>query len=276
MATKIYDLSQLFWHGSAMWPRLVSDIQVRGSTFGGVRSTGWQNKNHPGWHDMAWPFPFNQGVPAAMAGGFIGHLHAGTHVDAPIYCIPGGLTADKIPLENLYGTGVVLDFRNKKKWDTITAADLEKATPKIQRGDFVVINTGWQTWLKPDKAYEYYHYYPGLVPSAAEWLVKKKVKALAGTWPVCDHSLSFAPLEKNMPWLYNDYVRETGKAPGKEFSGGFEACLTMLLKNGISCIQNAGGDIDQVTGKRCMLCAWPFRLEDTDGAMVRLVAIIEE
>ena len=78
-----------------------------------------------------------------------------------------------------------------------------------------------------------------------------------------------------MPWLYNDYVRETGKEPEEEFCSGFEACLTMLLKNGISCIQNAGGDIDEVTGKRCTLAAFPFRMEETDGAMVRLVAIIE-
>lgn len=80
--------------------------------------------------------------------------------------IPEGITADKIPLENLYGTGVVLDFRNKKKWDTISAAELEKATPKIEKGDFVVINTGWHTWLnwlKPNKAYEYYNCYPGFV-----------------------------------------------------------------------------------------------------------------
>ena len=79
-----------------------------------------------------------------------------------------------------------------------------------------------------------------------------------------------------MPWLYNDYVRETGKEPGEEFNYGFEGCLTMFLKSGISCIQNAGGDIDEVTGQRCTLCAWPFRMEETDAAMVRLVAIFEE
>ncbi|MFH1031453.1 MAG: cyclase family protein [Chloroflexota bacterium] len=273
---KVYDLSQLIFNGSVMWPRLVGEVQIRARAFGGIRSTGWNNLNHPGWHDMAWPFPFNQAVPGGQVGGYCGHLHCATHVDAPIYAIPNGLTADKIPFENLFGTGVVIDMRNKKKWDTITAADLEKAKPEIKRGDFVVINTGWQKKLSPEKQYEYYNTYPGLVPSAAEWLIKKKIKAIAGTWPVCDHSLSFAPLEKNMPWLYQDYVRETGKKPQSiKGLGGFEECLVMFLKAGISCVQQAGGDIDKATGKRLTICAFPFRLEDTDASMVRLVGIEE-
>jgi len=252
MAEKLYDLSQVTKPGAMMWPRFATDM---------------------GWWDMGWPFPFNQGAAPIPWG----HLHGGTHVDAPVYCIPSGTTADKIPLENLYGTGVVLDFRKKKKWEAITAADLEKATPKIQAGDFVVCNTGWQKWLNPEpfgKVYEYYNYYPGLVVSAAEWLIKRKVKAIAGTWPTPDHSLTVLPLEKWAPWLYEDYKRETGKEPEK--SDAVEPCLTMLLKAGISCISNAGGEIDEVTGKRCTLCAWPYRIEETDGAAVRLVAIVEE
>ena len=281
MTTKLYDLSQLFTSGAAMWPRFAKDIQFGAGTFIGVHSTAWGGVNHPGWYDMGQGFPFNQGYCPVGPWLWWGHLHPGTHADAPLYAIPGGTSADKIPLENFYGTGVVIDMRHKKKWDTITAEDFEKATPKIEAGDFVVVNTGWQEWFKPvgmgDRAYEYFNYYPGLVPSAAEWLVKKKVKALAGTWPVCDHSLCFAPLEKYMPWLYQDYKRETGKEPDKGIKGlgGFEECLIMLLKSGITCIQNAGGDIDQVTGKRLTLCAWPFRMEEGDGAMVRLVGIEE-
>jgi len=254
-----------------MWPRYAAEMPCGPVTaFRGIRSTSWRNQNHPGWWDMGWPFPFNQAAGPVPWG----HLHGGTHVDAPVYCIPDGITANEVPLENLYGTGVVLDFRNKKKWEAITAADLEKATPKIEPGDIVVINTGWHTRLEPGKEYDYFNHYPGLDVSAAEWLIKKKVKGIAGTWPTSDHSLSVLPLEKWLPWLYEEYKRETGKEPDK--SDAVEPCLTMLLKEGITCIQNAGGDIDQVTGKRCTLAAFPFRLEDTDAAHVRLVAIVEE
>ncbi len=267
MSDKIYELSELFGHGTPMWPRLVPDINFPG----GGPFRGVTESHYPGWPvhltEPLAPWPASQGT------GF-GHLHAATHIDAPIYCIDGGLALDKIPLENFYGTGIVVDFRYMKKWSRITAADFEKAKPKIEPGDIVVCNTGWQKyWRKNDM--EYYGHYPGLVPSGAEWLIKKRVKAIAGTWATSDHSLAYAPLQKNMPWLYEEYKKETGKDPNEEFPD-YEPCLTMLLEKGIVCIQSAGADIDQVTGKRCTLCAFPFRLEDCDAGMVRLVAIVEE
>ncbi len=266
MSYKIYDLSQPIVAGTPMWPRIGPDAQFGGNAFSGIYGTP---NNHPGWPiGPRWP----ASLRAGGNGGYIGTMHPATHMDAPIYCIEDGISVDKIPLENCYGTGVVVDMRKKKKWDKITADDFENATPKIKAGDFVVVNTGWN---KEWPTYAYWHYYPGLVPSAAEWLIKKKVKAIAGTWATIDHSLAFAPLETVMPWLINDYKRETGKEfPSKEFPD-FEPCLPMLLEKGISCIQNAGGDIDEVTGKHCTFFALPMRLMEADASMVRLVAIIE-
>ena len=68
MATKIYDLSQLIWPGAAMWPRFVADIQYGQDSFVGIRSTGWNNENHPGWFDMGgqkdmgMPIPMNPSI----------------------------------------------------------------------------------------------------------------------------------------------------------------------------------------------------------------------
>src|SRR4030042_4384262 len=99
MATKYYDLSQLLEHGAAMWPPFANEVQVGESVMMGIRSSDWRDTNHPGWYDMGWPFPWHQGP---SLGSWIGHLHAATHVVAPQYCLPEGITADKIPLENLY------------------------------------------------------------------------------------------------------------------------------------------------------------------------------
>ncbi|MFC2006722.1 cyclase family protein [Chloroflexota bacterium] len=267
MSYKIYDLSELFGDGTLMWPRLVGPISVPKRAFAGVTEM-----SHPGYPlHLATPLP---SWPQIQKGAYEGHYHAATHIDAPIHVIDYGPDLDKIPLENCYGTGVVIDFRNKKKWDKITAEDFEKATPKIEPGDFVVCNTGWHKYWG-QKEYVYFHHYPGLVPSGAEWLINKKVKAIAGTWATSDHSLAYAPLQRNLPHLYNEYKQEIGKDPGQEFPD-YEPCLKMLIKKEIVCIQSAGGDIDKVTGKRCTLAAFPFRMDDADAGMVRLVAIVAE
>ena len=261
MAYKLYDLSQPFGTGTPMWPRWLSpDILVGKSSFTGITPAG-----HP-------EFPLLRG--GGIGGGaWVGHLHCATHIVAPIYCVDYGRTLEKIPLENCYGTGVVVDFRYMKKWDRITAEGLEKAKPKIKEGDFVVINTGWHKYWRVNE-YVYYHHYPGLTPSAAEWLIKKKVKAVAGTFAALDHPLAFPPLEKTIPHLNVEYKKETGKDPIEEFPD-YEPSLTMLLEKGVVCIPNAGADIDQVTGKRCTLIAFPFRLQEADAGMVRLVAVVE-
>ena len=183
---------------------------------------------------------------------------------------------DKIPLGNCYGTGVVVDLRylENTRWQFVTPEDLEKAKPKIEPGDFVVFNTGWHKFWRWDN-YAYFNYYPSLSPEAAEWLVKKKVKGVAGTWGATDSPLWHYPLSQTMPWLHREYKKETGKDADVEFPE-YEPCHRMLARNEITAIENAGGDVDQVTGKRVTIAAFPFRCELADGGMVRLVAIVEE
>jgi kynurenine formamidase len=201
-------------------------------------------------------------------------LHSATHMDAPAHEKRGGWFAAQIPLDRCYGTGVVVDFRYMKKWDKITAEDFENAKPAIQEGDFVVVNTGWHRYWRV-KEYVYHNYYPGLVPSGAEWLVKKKVKAVAGTWGALDHPLAYAGMRDDYFWRYEEYRKETGKEAEEDFPT-YEPCHNILCTNDIFAIENAGGDIDQVTGKRCTIAAFPCRLEETIGHPVRVVAIVEE
>jgi kynurenine formamidase len=87
--------------------------------------------------------------------------------------------------------------------------------------------------------------------------------------------LGHHPLSQSMPWLYEEYTRETGKDPSKEYPE-MEPAHTILYGAGIPGIENAGGDIDEVTGMRCIIAAFPLRYEEGDGSMVRLVAIVEK
>ncbi len=254
MAKKLYDLSVPWGHMDSRWPRRGrQDISLVRFQCHAVAPPGGQSRQVS--------ICYNIGGVA-------------THMEAPIHAADNGITIDKIPLERFYGTGVVVDFRYMKKWSCITAEDFEKARPKIEPGDIVVCNTGWNKYWRVND-YVYWNHYPGLVRSGAEWLVKKKIKFVSGTWGCQDHPLAHPPLERTMPWLYEEYKKETGKDPAKEFPDN-EPCHYIISSNEIPHVNCAGGGIDLVTGKRCTLAAFPFRLQDSGGHVVRLVAIVEE
>ena len=90
-------------------------------------------------------------------------MHSTTHIDAPAHVVQGTPFIDEVPLPHFFGSGIVVSMP-KKKWESITADDLEKACGKaIRPHDVLIINTGWH------KVYEdgdYFAYCPGFVPSA--------------------------------------------------------------------------------------------------------------
>ena len=199
--------------------------------------------------------------------------HKGTHCDGQTHHVEGGVTVDKMPLESFYGTGVIVDFRYMKKWDVVTAKDLENAKPKIEPGDIVLMNTGWHHYWRVND-YIYYNYYPGMYTEAGEWLLDKKVKMVGGTWGATDHPLAHYPLRLMYPHLYEEYKQATGKDADKEFPD-YEPCHQIFSSNMIPAIENVGGDVDEVTGKRCTIAAFPFKF-DTSGHALRVVAITDE
>lgn len=200
-------------------------------------------------------------------------MHVATHTDAPAHVLVDGKYIDAMPLSSYYGTGVVIDMQ-KAKWEVITPEDLEKAEPRIEEGDFVIINTGWHKYWKQDN-YTYFNYAPGFYKEAGEWFVEKKVKAVGIDSSGIDHPMAHPPADKYMPWVVEEYKRVRGKHPDEDFPL-YEPCHKLLLGNGIPNFENVGGDVDKVSGKRVILAGFPLNYEQGDGSMVRLVAIVEE
>ena len=142
--TKLVDLSQPFGFNAPLWP-YCPDISISRM------------------HYHARNGVFTQWISAPM--------HVATHADSPVHVIAGELYTHELPLDWYYGTGVIVDIPNKGRFGNITAEDLEKATPKIEKGDIVIIHTHMHAKYSDDK--EYFAYSPGLVRSAGEWLVAK-------------------------------------------------------------------------------------------------------
>lgn len=203
-------------------------------------------------------------------------MHCTTHADSPAHVVEGLEFTHEIPLEKYYGTGVVVDIP-KKRWELITADDLEKAVPQIEKDDIVIIHTGWHRYWGDSQ--QYFLYSPGLGREAGEWLVNKGVKAVGVDQQALDHPLHTAigphgpgPLRRD---VCAEYEKETG-IPVSEAFPEWEPCHNLLMKNGIMGWENVGGDIEMVLGKRVTISGFPIRWYKGDGSIVRLVAMIDE
>jgi kynurenine formamidase len=203
-------------------------------------------------------------------------MHCTTHADSPAHVIEGTEFTDEIPLEKYYGTGVVVDIP-KGKWEVITPEDLENARPKIEKGDIVIVHTGW--YKKYSDSREYFAYSPGLYKEAGEWFVEKGVKAVGVDQQALDHPLGTAIAPHGPGPLLPDVCEEYKKEKGRDVLEDFpywEPCHRALLGNGIMGWENVGGDLDQVVGMRVTIAGWPIRWVKGDGSIVRLVAIVDE
>lgn len=236
-------------------------------------------------HTPTWPFSAenaqiirirSHAKDRVLAHKLIHTMHMATHTDAPLHVEDGFPSIDEVPLDRYIGEGVVVSIP-KKKWEVITPEDLEKAEPGIEPGDIVIINTGWHRYYGDN--IEYFCYAPGTYKEAGEWFVKKGVKAVGVDLPAMDHPLGtrlaqgagHPPLA---PWLLEEYKKETGRDVYDDFPY-WEPCHRILYTHGILGYENVGGEIDKVTGKRCIIIGFPLKWVKGDGSMVRLVALVE-
>lgn len=204
-------------------------------------------------------------------------MHSGTHMDAPAHVVDGTPYMQDVPVRNFFGTGVVLDIP-KEKWGVVTPEDLDKAAEKapVREGDIVIVNTGWHHRYGDNK--DYYAYSPGFYKEAGQWFVAKKVRAIGTDTQALDHPLGTAigphgtgPL---LPWACEEYRELTGHQVIEDFPY-WEPCHNEILSHGIVGIENVGGDLDLVTGKRCTFISTALRWVGGDGSMLRLVAMID-
>ncbi len=233
---KIYDLSVITYSGMQMHPA---------EEAAGARTLV---ERHDSPADLP---PMGNGGQGPAPGWPIYHdvrftTHTGTHIDAPWHFNKKGRRIDEYLPEVFMGTGVVLDFRHLSDGARITGEDLARALPAVQEGDILLINTGRHKQLGTE---EYATRHPGLDGEACErFLVEKKIKMI-GMDTIC-----VEPGSEEEHWDHPLH----------------RICL---IENEILLIENLGGQIDEVTGKRCYIVALPLKLQ-ADAAPARVIALL--
>ncbi len=102
--------------------------------------------------------------------------HTGSHVDAPYHKLAHGENLDQIPLERFAGQAVIADFRGAIVDEPLTAAKLASKLSMPLEDKIILLATGWGA--KRAKSDEWLQHPPYLSPDGAEWLVRKKIRAV--------------------------------------------------------------------------------------------------
>jgi kynurenine formamidase len=229
----------------------------------------------PGYKDIQIRRGVTHASHGVMTQRVVAVLHTGTHVNAPIHLIPGGPSLAELPLERFFGSAVVLDVP-KGRWEVIEPADLEAGGPAVERGDVVLVNTGWHRYYSDSQ--RYFGEGPGLSLAAAEWLLDRGAKLVGVDTATVDHPMATSlgrhrngPIVKAIPRRYEEVI---GSDPAEDFPD-WNPAHRALLGAGVPTIENVGGAIDEVTGKRVTVQAFPWRLHNGDACVVRLTAILD-
>jgi kynurenine formamidase len=170
--------------------------------------------------------------------------HAGTHVDAPVHIVPNGKSIEELPLESFIGPGAVISVK-KRGGEQVTAADLENSRVAVNRGDILMLHTGWdEKFESPD-----YNLHPYLSVDAAEWMVKKGVKLFGIDCITVDLPTPLRPKGFDFP------------------------VHKMLLGNGVLIAENVT-NLEEIVGKKIRILALPLKIKGSDAGHARIVAEI--
>lgn len=174
----------------------------------------------------------------------------GAHLDAPARLLKGGERADQVALSKLFGRAQLIDLRWKDRHSPLQITDLENYT--IRPNEILILFMGYSHPRNDD-----WPTYAPISAEAAQWLVAKKIRALATDVPSIGSYRHYADLmDKNRP-------------PEEVWS----ECLA-FFQAGIPVIEGLS-NLDHILGeKNVVFMGFPLPVADRSGAPMRAAALI--
>lgn len=170
--------------------------------------------------------------------------HTGTHMDAPFHFDPNGATIDQVEVSRYVCYNAILVKIHKNSNQMITSHDIiHNSEYEIKPKDTVVFSTGWENQIKEKDKYMKNN--PGLSKDAAEYLVEKKVNAVAIDSPSIDIGTD------------NEFVAHK-----------------TLLSNQILVVENLC-NLNRINNAKFTLLITPLKLVRASGSPIRAIGIEE-
>lgn len=166
--------------------------------------------------------------------------HTGTHVDAPVHFVKGGKGLDQLSVESFVGEAAVIDLSNVPPGTAVASSDLGAHSREVREGDIALLYTGFsRRWGDPGARRKFTY----LSKDAADWLVRRKVKAVG-----------------------IDYLSVEG------FGARVPAAHLTLLSHDIPIIESLGEKMGELVGQRVFFVCLPIKVGGCDGAPARAMA----
>jgi kynurenine formamidase len=161
-------------------------------------------------------------------------------------------------------------------------ADIEGQLPRgerIREGDIVVLYTGWDqyNWTKPTRNdVTYFDRHPGPRPEVVDELIARRIKWIGADLASIDHSLH-TRVRLMRPDLVAEYEEMTGQPIEATLPvSDFEHVHYATARNDISMLENLGGEIAEVAGRRVDIGAFPWRWQGGEASVCRVAAFVED
>jgi kynurenine formamidase len=172
------------------------------------------------------------------------YSHTGTHMDAPAHLFKQRTTLDSLPIEQFVGKGLVINCSDLQEGERITMSYIDNVIEKANKAEFILFYTGWDKRWGTDS---YFGDYPYITEEVAEYLISSNKKGVGldviGIDPIYDENLSIH--------------------------------RKLLSENEIVIIENLNC-LDQIGNELFTFCALPMKYENSDGAPIRAIAILEK
>jgi kynurenine formamidase len=191
-------------------------------------------------------------------------VHIGTHLDYSFHYGSksegrASKTADEIPLEYCYQDGTKLDLTHKKPNEVIKADDIEAALKKINYQlkplDIVLLHTG------ADKLYggaKYFADYPGVDPSAIDYLLDRGIKVFG---------VDTMGIDRPYRFMLSEFLKT--KDPKTFYPAHFHGREREFIH--IERLAN----LEKLPDFGFRVLCFPIRIKNTGAAWARVVALLD-
>jgi len=217
--------------------------------------------------------------------------HMGTHLDAPRHFVTNGMTIDQIPMDWLYGPGVIVDLTDEMDELAVYTPEMIESRVEVREGDRLILHTGWHRYAQfgeeaDEERYVFRH--PGAHPDMVPWLLEKEIHIWGVDCISTDHPMDL-PIGRFLGQGTFNHWKKVRKQAEEKFGGAaeldrlfpeedYQLTHNRLFPHNCMHVENMGGDISapELQNRRLTIGIFPWKFKDGEAAFCRAVAFVED